>query len=95
MRNGNMNWISGGGANLAAGIYAVAGQADVYINGVGQSASLGAWSGGAGTRPIWIFGLNVGSLSRPISGYIQAIAIYNATLSAAQVAAISTAMNLL
>lgn len=92
MRNGNTNWISGGGANLAAGTYAIAGQSDVYINGVGQSASLGTWSGGAGTRPIWIFGLNVGSLSRPISGYIQAVAIYNTTLSAAQVAAISAAM---
>lgn len=60
-----------------------------YINGAFDYATGGAYTGGA-TFSIGIEGYNASS--NPFGGKIQAIAVYNVTLTATQVAAVSTAM---
>lgn len=74
---------------MTAGVIAVSGTAG-YRDGVAVAGAIGAV---AGTLPeIWIGGKNGGSLT-PYNGSIQAVAIYNTTLTAPQVAAISAAMS--
>lgn len=73
---------------LSAGVLAIAGTR-AYRNGVDDNLTL---TNAAAPKSIWIGGANNTSLENPLSCKIQAIAIYNATLSAAQVAAISAAM---
>ena len=92
----NAGWFHNGGSLLAtggavaAGVYAVTDEP--YRNG----ADVGTLSGAPGTpaTPIVIGGAyNISTAVANVwAGYIQAVAIYNVTLSAAQVAAISTAM---
>ena len=94
----NVTYGAGGFTNaspaLAAGVLAIAGQ-QAYRNGAADGAAIGAW-GGTTTYDIWIGGLNLtGTINRVTTGKIQAVAIYNTALTAAQVAAISSAMALL
>lgn len=95
------NWAGGVlyGANgigfrnpgIASGVIAIAGQ-QPYRNGATDGATVGA-GGWATVRPIAIGALNSnGAIVYYVNGKIQAAAIYNATLTAPQVAAVSTAM---
>lgn len=85
---GNGGSLAKSGA-LTQGVLAIAGSTG-YLNGTSEGTI------GAGTAPavqVYIGALNIsGSALQPTDGTIQAFAIYNATLSAAQVAAISAAM---
>lgn len=79
---------------LTSGVLAIAGQQG-YRDGAADGAAIGNWTG---TTPYQIY---IGALM--ISGAagnfatckIQAFAVYNTTVSAAQIAALTTAMNLL
>jgi hypothetical protein len=76
---------------MTAGNYAVAGKT-AYRDGVAE-ANLIAAGGTAPTRAVYIGGLNQsGALSQQWAGEVIAVAIYNNTLSAGQVAAVATAM---
>jgi len=75
---------------LTGGNLAISGQRG-YRNGTAEGSTIGAWSGTA-TSQIAIGGYAAPAVVAPLTGKIQALAIYNATLSAAQVAAISAAM---
>lgn len=79
---------------IAAGVVGFAGQTG-YRNAVAASGTIGAWSG-TSTRQIYIGATNLeGSISNLFPGKIQAFAIYNVTLTAGQVATITTAMQAL
>ena len=78
---------------LTAGVIAVAGQRG-YRNGTAEGAAIGAWSG-TSTRIIQIGAYLIGGSRSFASVKIQALAIYNTTLTAPQVAAVSAAMALL
>lgn len=78
------------GPRLQTGILCVA-STNGYRNGTIDTSAVGTWSGTA-TRSIYIGAYNNGTVAFPFAGKIQAVAIYTATLSAAQVAAISAAM---
>lgn len=82
---------------LTSGVLAVAGQQG-HRNGVADGGAIGAWSGGAAIYPILI-GANDYTASPPYrayaTGYFQAGAIYNTTLTPAQVLAVTNAMNVL
>lgn len=75
----------------ASGVMGLAGPQG-YYNGAADVATGGTWV--AQTRSIHISGYQntAGANDSPFVGNIQAIAIYNTTVSAAQVAAISSAM---
>lgn len=77
-------------ASVTAGVFAVAG-ATAYRNGVAESGACGAASGTA-TLPLYIGARNLGAPDGPITGNVLAVAIYNTTLTAAQVLAVSNAM---
>lgn len=91
----NSAWANGGGASVfasasLAGVACVSGAA-AYFDGV--NIGMLATSGGALTFPLWIGGQNSGGLLQfGMIGNVQAVAIYNATLTPAQVAAVSAAM---
>lgn len=72
---------------MTAGNLAVAGQQG-YRNGSADGGAIGAWSG----TGIEIYIGDVNGFSAKSAEYIQALAIYNINLSAAQVSAIYTAM---
>lgn len=79
------------GTAPAAGVAAIAG-ANFYLDGALLSAISFTWTG-APSYGIAIGGLmRTGTVDTKANAKIQALAIYNATLSAAQVAAISAAM---
>lgn len=95
---GNSYFRSGGTFNQAvtytSGVLAVT-PAKGYANGSPVGALSGAYSGST-TYKIYIGCTNVNnSPSNYLTGYIQALAIYNATLSDANIAALTTAMNAL
>lgn len=78
---------------LTSGVLAVAGTQG-YRNGVSDGAAIGA--GGANAGQVYILAFNAaGTASFFNSGKIQALAIYNITLSAGQVSALVTAINAL
>lgn len=73
-----------------SGVYFIAGQA-LYVNGADTSQN--STAGTAPAREIYIGALNlIGSVSQHASVTFQAIAFYNTTLTAPQVAAVSSAM---
>jgi hypothetical protein len=81
------------GARVASGNMAVAGNRG-YYNGIAEGAAMGAWVGGIALVP-----LHIGRLNRDdaapgnyFTGYIQALVIYDSTITAAQVLAVATAM---
>ena len=79
---------------LSTGTLAIAGQTG-YKNGVSQGAIPAAWTGSV-TGSIYLltcFGLT--AINVPTQIYVQSFAIYDTTLSAGQVAAISSAMSAL
>ncbi len=66
-----------------------------YINSSPVIANV-SWSAGDNTVPIRIGGIFNGvSFNEPFSGKIYAVAFYNTSISSAQVAALTTAMNAL
>lgn len=94
---GNHYYGNGGGARALAGVYAagnmgVAGNR-AYYNGVAEGAVLGPW-GGAAVLPCLILCRNGpgGVPEHFTAAYIQALAIYDTALTAAQVLTIATAM---
>lgn len=89
----NKRYYANGGFTSVAidttsGVMAVAGQQGYYNGIVDGSAISAAPPSGALIR----IGLVAGAAKRYLYGNIQAVAIYNATLTAPQVAAVSTAM---
>ena len=76
---------------FASGTIAVAGS-EGYKNGAAVGVSIVGWGGGA-TQPVWIgCDNNAGTLALYGQFYCQAFAIYDTTLTAPQVAAVSAAM---
>lgn len=73
---------------IAGGVMAIAGSA-AYLDGIAESGAMGAWDGPG--AQIYIGSRNA-IPNDPFIGKIQAIAIYDSTLTAGQVAAISAAM---
>ena len=80
---------SNGSAEIAAGNMAVAGNQG-YLNGTPDGGAIPTYVGGV-TYPLHIGRLNRASPTYGIA-YIQAFAIYDTTLTAPQVAAVSAAM---
>lgn len=76
---------------LTAGVLGMAGR-NAYRNGVDENVSLSAWSGTGISTYIGALHFGAGAVLH-WPGKIQAVAIYSATLTAAQVAAISSAMS--
>jgi hypothetical protein len=76
--------------NLTEGVLAVAGNQG-YRNGVANGSTFGPW-GGPPTRTTYIGAANIGFAGWLLSGYIQALVIYNVALSADDVATVSAAM---
>jgi hypothetical protein len=88
-RNGNYRTVTTG--QRASGNLCVAGSAG-YYNGAAEVSSIGAWADTPGYS-VYIGGRNnAGSLQYPAAVTIQAVAIYDGTLTAAQVSAVATAM---
>ena len=82
------NFVSGA---LTSGVMAMAGVKS-YLNGSPEADGSGTWSAGTNWS-IYIGGShNNAGLAYGFIGYIQAVAIYNAQISAANVAALTTAM---
>lgn len=75
---------------LIAGVLGIAAEKG-YRNGVLDEINIGTWSGSAVALTIGARNWN-GTIDSYYSGYIQAVAIYNTTLTAPQVLAVSTAM---
>lgn len=74
------------------GVFGFAG-ATAYVNGIASIGAIPA-SSGVTTYPLYIgAGNNNGSLLFAFAGKIQALAIYSTTLSAGDVASLTTAMN--
>ena len=66
-----------------------------YRNGVADGVVI-AGHANVPVWPVWIGAMNEsGALSGPLDFYCQALALYDCTLTAAQVLAVSTAMALL
>lgn len=92
-------YYNNGGASTAKhpvinqGVVAVAGSNTGYRNGVAESGTVNqAWSGTL-THALYIGARNnAGTTDQYFNGKIQAIVIYNMTLTAPQVAAVSAAM---
>lgn len=83
--------IAGISTGITSGVIAIAGQSG-YRNGTADTNSIPAWSG-TNTNQIAIGGMmNAGLVTNKITANIQALAIYNTTLTAPQVAALSAAM---
>lgn len=81
-------------AAITSGVMAVAGSR-AYLNGIDEGIDLGANFIGTGTAQYYILArLNASGITDLFfnSGNIQAVAIYDTTLSAAQVLSVSTAM---
>lgn len=78
---------------LSSGVLAIAGQTG-YRDGVAQGTIPSAWTGSV-TGSIYLLSCYGLPSNAPTQIYVQAFAIYSATLSAAQVAAVTAAMNLL
>lgn len=96
VRSSDNTYANGGtlvaGALTTSGTVAVAGQSG-YRNGAVEAGSIGAWSGAIGVYDIWLLGRNENNvLIQPTDSYIQALAIYNTTLTAPQVLAVNNAM---
>jgi len=75
---------------LAAGNLGVAGNAG-YRNGVADGGAIGAWAGPT-VVPLYIGCVNQGGPTHYFDGEIQALAIYDCTLTAPQMAAVAAAM---
>lgn len=86
--NGNVVGVALAG--LAAGNLGVAGNQG-YRNGVASGGAIGGY-GSVPDRVLWIGCQNTGAVNSPWLGYIQALAIYDCTLTAPQVLAVATAM---
>lgn len=100
-RAGGLTWYWSGSSplqvapNVATAVLAIAGN-KAYRNGTVETGDIPAWTGTT-TTDIYIAGYHdsaLGSQGRT-SGNIPAFAVYNTTLSAAQIAALTTAMNAL
>lgn len=77
---------------ISSGVMAIAGGTG-YLDGVQDYTGMAAWSGtGYGIYLMAANGSGTLNSQSPINGSVAAVAIYNATLSAAQVAEISSAM---
>lgn len=89
-----VNYWNGGRLKIAptlvSGVLGFAGNA-AYRNGLPEVGTIPA-TGSAFTRDVYIGGLNFGAAVLFYTGSIQAIAFYNAVLSAPQMAALSAAM---
>lgn len=86
-------WASGGyktdyGAVATSGVMCVAGQTG-YFDGSSKVTAIDAWTASADSV-IWIGATN--GLERYTTCYIQAVAIYNDTLTSTQVSLLTTAM---
>jgi len=80
-----------GSAIPVAGNVGIAGNVG-YLDGVADTGAIPAWAGAA-TFPSFIGCFNQGGAAqRYITAYIQALAIYDCTLTAPQVAAVANAM---
>lgn len=91
----SVNYGNGAGANvvppLQTGNLGIAGNRG-YRNGVAEGAALGAWIG-APTFSVYIGARNNnGVVAFPITSDVYAVAIYDCTLTAPQVAAVAAAM---
>jgi hypothetical protein len=76
---------------VSSGVMGLAGNKG-YLNGIAESGTIAGGSG-VNNQVMYILAYNnAGSVDQRFSGYVQAAAIYNVTLSAAQMLAISTAM---
>jgi hypothetical protein len=76
--------------SLDSGVLAVAGPT-AYRNGSAETGSLGSWSGSV-IGSLYIGAVYDYGVGRRYAGNIEAFVIYSATLDAAQVAAVTTAM---
>lgn len=79
-------------SRVTSGVMAVAGQT-AYLDGVAESGAI--TTGTVTTRSVYIGAMNLGSPYGYFPVDIQALAIYDTTLTGAQVAAITAAMNAL
>lgn len=78
----------------SAGVFGMAGTQG-YYNGAADGAALSA-TGTTVTNDLWIGTINnLGSSFQPIKANVLALAVYNVTLTAAQVATVTNAMNVL
>jgi hypothetical protein len=86
--------VFGGFPIATSGIMGIAGN-KAYLDGAAEAGTISA--GANPNYAIWIGGRNFnGALNQPVTtAQIQAIAIYNTTLSGAQVAAVTSAMQAL
>ena len=88
-RHGSANVLSA--PRLLAGNLGIAGNQG-YRNGASDGGLLAGW-GGAGTTSLYIGAYNrAGAALTPIAAYAQAVAIYDCTLTAPQVALVAAAM---
>lgn len=76
--------------NYASGVIGIAG-AQGYYNGATDSAAISAWVG-VTALACYVAAANSGGITNFFGGDIIALALYNVTLSAPQVAALSVAM---
>lgn len=82
------------GENINIGVMAIAGQTG-YLNGSSEGTIPTSWSG-VSTKSLYLMICNgLGDANLPPTIYVQAAAVYNATLTADQVSALTTAMNAL
>lgn len=78
-----------------SGVYALT-KEHAYSNGVIKASPAGSPTAFSAAHSFYIGGVNNGgSLVFAMAGNVQAFALYNATLTEAQIAAVSTAMNAL
>ena len=86
-RNGNRTQVAG---FALIGNVCIAGNQG-YYNGAADGAPMAGW-GAVPVNSVWIGCRNFGMVDTPITGFIQAMAIYDCTLTAPQVLAVYTAM---
>jgi hypothetical protein len=80
---------------VSSGVMAIS-ATDGYLDGVDDTPTSAEGFTGAANYPIYLLALNNGgSVALKSLGYIQAVAIYNTTLTAPKIAAVSAAMALL
>lgn len=87
----NGTTVTVGGGDRVNGVWGLVG-AQGYFNGLAEGA---ATAGNASLGAAMFIGDISGAYRRYFTGYIQSMAIYNVTLTAAQVWAVSYAMNVL
>jgi hypothetical protein len=89
---GNGGYVILSGATYASGNIGVAGNQG-YYNGAPEGGAISAWSGvNATTLAIGALNHHLVGITQYFWGYMQALAIYDCTLTAPQVAAVAAAM---